>query len=341
MLARCQICGSTGTHRLCGNLTTVANWTCSVCAAVEDRIKTDYPVIIDEVPVSDQTDSNPSFSYPQNHSRPKSVTRKKSSESEPTTSNKPKTSKPAAVNKRTASSTSSSASKSKAIKRIETKVPVKDGINLHKITIMPSCFDYFPHDRQTILMTAKDDFTIPDWRMTKLSVNLVDCLVDILPNGEVPSGSHSVGREVTVDEIRQYMASTTESKSNSKTQVKQHMSNNTRPATKVRGRKRGSTKVSSWRKGIVKAKKNNSKGKKVQANGNSDNLTTKTKKSTSVTSSTTTDILRGIRESHTSLRNWLSTTENTKTNGDQNGNENEKGKKVQQVEKEIKKEPDV
>lgn len=37
MLARCRICGASGTHKQCSNLTTIENWACETCLAVELR----------------------------------------------------------------------------------------------------------------------------------------------------------------------------------------------------------------------------------------------------------------------------------------------------------------
>lgn len=37
LLARCRVCGSAGTHRLCGKLTTIANWACISCLDFEAR----------------------------------------------------------------------------------------------------------------------------------------------------------------------------------------------------------------------------------------------------------------------------------------------------------------
>jgi hypothetical protein len=49
MLARCRLCGASGTHRQCGNLETVANWACEPCRLVEKKGTLSCTTVTDQI----------------------------------------------------------------------------------------------------------------------------------------------------------------------------------------------------------------------------------------------------------------------------------------------------
>jgi hypothetical protein len=164
LLARCNVCGSKGTHRLCGKLKTVSNWTCDECTETEENIMT----------------------------RGKQNAAEAKGGKSPSESAKIPTSKPWDINSNhTCSTPSDEAEGSYQSEKNPTKSATapyqaihsaddnEEEVDLSKVRISPSCKLWFPYTPQQMKNFQRRGIqVIPDWRGLKLTCNLVNWLRD-------------------------------------------------------------------------------------------------------------------------------------------------------------------